>query len=278
MKALFDNLSYATSKATTKSYSTSFSLGIRFLDKSLRDHIYAIYGYVRFADEIVDSFEGFDQAYLLNKFREDTIEAIENRVSLNPILNAFQHTVREYSIDWDLIDTFLKSMKMDLHDTHHNQTSYEEYIVGSAEVVGLMCLKVFCYGDQSLYDQTKSHARSLGSAFQKINFLRDAQEDYVRLGRTYFPNVDLSKFDVKSKREIEADIEKDFKDGFKGIKMLPKSSRLGVYVAYVYYYKLFRKIKSLEPSLILKKRIRIQNNRKMTLFIGSYVRHNLNLI
>lgn len=278
MKTQFDNLCYSTSKATTKAYSTSFSLGIRFLDKTIRDHIHAIYGYVRFADEIVDTFEGYDQEYLLSKFKQDTIEAIESGISLNPILNSFQKTVNLFHIDWELINTFLNSMEMDLKQQFHDQNSYDVYILGSAEVVGLMCLKVFCYGDQELYDQTKTHAMSLGSAFQKINFLRDAQEDYQRLGRTYFPNVDLSCFDAKSKQEIEADIEKDFRDGFKGIQKLPKSSRLGVYVAYVYYYKLFRKIRSLDASQILKKRIRIQNNRKVTLFIGSYVRHNLNLL
>lgn len=278
MKRLFDEVSFESSKLTTKAYSTSFSMGISLLDKSIRKHVYAIYGFVRFADEIVDTFHDYPKAELLQKFREDTVLAIEQGISLNPILNAFQHTVNEYSIDWELIDTFLKSMEMDLNPVDYDQSNYETYILGSAEVVGLMCLKVFCYGDEELYQKAKPQAMSLGSAFQKINFLRDAQEDYEKLGRTYFPGVDLSNFDNATKKQIEKDIEHDFKEGFKGIQMLPKSSRFGVYIAYVYYYKLFRKIQGLDASEILKSRIRIPNKRKYTLFVGSYVRHNLNIL
>lgn len=278
MKRLYDDVSFESSKLTTKTYSTSFSMGIRFLDKEIRKHVYSIYGFVRFADEIVDTFHDYPKAELLQKFREDTVLAIEQGISLNPILNAFQHTVNEYSIDWELIDTFLKSMEMDLNPVDYDQSNYETYILGSAEVVGLMCLKVFCYGDEKLYQKAKPQAMSLGSAFQKINFLRDAQEDYEKLGRTYFPGVDLSNFDNATKKQIEKDIEHDFKEGFKGIQMLPKSSRFGVYIAYVYYYKLFRKIQGLDASQILKKRIRIPNKRKYTLFVGSYLRHNFNIL
>ncbi len=278
MKRLYDDVSFESSKLTTKTYSTSFSMGIRFLDKEIRKHVYSIYGFVRFADEIVDTFHDYPKAELLQKFREDTMLAIEQGISLNPILNAFQHTVNEYSIDWELIDTFLKSMEMDLNPVDYDQSNYETYILGSAEVVGLMCLKVFCYGDEKLYQKAKPQAMSLGSAFQKINFLRDAQEDYEKLGRTYFPGVDLSNFDNATKKQIEKDIEHDFKEGFKGIQMLPKSSRFGVYIAYVYYYKLFRKIQGLDASQILKKRIRIPNKRKYTLFVGSYLRHNFNIL
>jgi len=278
MKRLYDDVSFESSRLTTKTYSTSFSMGIRFLDKEIRKHVYSIYGFVRFADEIVDTFHDYPKAELLQKFREDTALAIEQGISLNPILNAFQHTVNEYLIDWELIDTFLKSMEMDLNPVDYDQSNYETYILGSAEVVGLMCLKVFCYGDEKLYQKAKPQAMSLGSAFQKINFLRDAQEDYEKLGRTYFPGVDLSNFDNATKKQIEKDIEHDFKEGFKGIQMLPKSSRFGVYIAYVYYYKLFRKIQGLDASQILKKRIRIPNKRKYTLFVGSYLRHNFNIL
>lgn len=278
MKRLFDDVSFESSKLTTKAYSTSFSMGISLLDKSIRKHVYAIYGFVRFADEIVDTFHDYPKAELLQKFRADTVLAIQQGISLNPILNSFQHTVNEYAVDWELIDTFLKSMEMDLNPVDYDQSNYETYILGSAEVVGLMCLKVFCYGDEELYQKAKPQAMSLGSAFQKINFLRDAQEDYEKLGRTYFPGVDLSNFDNATKKQIEKDIEHDFKEGFKGIQILPKSSRFGVYIAYVYYYKLFRKIQGLDASEILKSRIRIPNKRKYTLFVGSYLRHNLNIL
>jgi len=278
MKQIFDTLSFDMSELTTKRYSTSFSLGISFLDKAIRKPIYNIYGFVRFADEIVDSFHGFDKQVLLNDFRKDTYKAIEQGVSLNPILNSFQWAVNTYNIPIDLIDTFLDSMEMDLNKQFYDQSQYEKYILGSAEVVGLMCLKIFVYGDQDEYERLKPLAMKLGSAFQKINFLRDLKADYQDLGRTYFPGIDLNEFNAFVKKEIERDIEVDFAQGYEGIKQLPKSSRFGVYMAYVYYYKLFTKIKSIDAQVILNERVRIPNNKKYRLFVTSYSRHNLNLI
>jgi len=278
MKQIFDTLSFDMSELTTKRYSTSFSLGISFLDKAIRKPIYNIYGFVRFADEIVDSFHGFDKQVLLNDFRKDTYKAIEQGVSLNPILNSFQWAVNTYNIPIDLIDTFLDSMEMDLNKQFYDQSQYEKYILGSAEVVGLMCLKIFVYGDQDEYERLKPLAMKLGSAFQKINFLRDLKADYQDLGRTYFPGIDLNEFNAFVKKEIERDIEVDFAQGYEGIKQLPKSSRFGVYMAYVYYYKLFTKIKSIDSQVILNERVRIPNNKKYRLFVTSYLRHNLNLI
>ena len=278
MKQIFDTLSFDMSELTTKRYSTSFSLGISFLDKAIRKPIYNIYGFVRFADEIVDSFHGFDKQVLLNDFRKDTYKAIEQGVSLNPILNSFQWAVNTYNIPIDLIDTFLDSMEMDLNKQFYDQSQYEKYILGSAEVVGLMCLKIFVYGDQDEYERLKPQAMKLGSAFQKINFLRDLKADYQDLGRTYFPGIDLNEFNAFVKKEIERDIEVDFAQGYEGIKQLPKSSRFGVYMAYVYYYKLFTKIKSIDAQVILSERVRIPNNKKYRLFVTSYLRHNLNLI
>ncbi|MDG2463846.1 MAG: phytoene/squalene synthase family protein, partial [Crocinitomicaceae bacterium] len=244
MKSIFDTLSHDMSEMTTKRYSTSFSLGISFLSKDLHNAIYGIYGFVRFADEIVDSFQGFDKEKLLADFREQTFEAIEDKISLNPILNSFQWAVNEYRIPLELIDTFLKSMEMDLDQIDYDQKEYEKYILGSAEVVGLMCLKVFVNGDEKEYIRLKPSAMKLGSAFQKINFLRDLSADFKDLGRTYFPGVDMKTFNQTIKKQIEADIELDFKAGYEGIKQLPKNSRFGVYMAYKYYYKLFQKIKS----------------------------------
>jgi len=278
MKQIFDTLSYEMSELTTKRYSTSFSLGISFLDKSIRKPIYNIYGFVRFADEIVDSFHGFDKQELLNDFRKETYKAIEQGISLNPILNSFQWAVNTYNIPLELIDTFLDSMEMDLNKQFYNQSQYEKYILGSAEVVGLMCLKIFVYGDHEEYERLKPLAMKLGSAFQKINFLRDLKADYQELGRTYFPGIDLNEFNASVKKEIERDIEIDFAQGYEGIKQLPKSSRFGVYMAYVYYYKLFTKIKSIDAQVILNERVRIPNNKKYRLFVTSFVRHNLNLI
>jgi len=278
MKKLFDEVSVRCSKLTTKSYSTSFSLGIRFLAKDLRNPIYSIYGFVRFADEIVDTFHGYDKEALLSEFRANTYKAIEDGISLNPILNSFQQVVRDYNIDHDCIETFLKSMRMDLYKQDYNAKEYDEYILGSAEVVGLMCLSVFLRGNSSEYQRLKPYAMKLGSAFQKINFLRDLHMDYKGLGRTYFPGVNVEHFDEKVKKEIEADIQKDFEMGYEGIKQLPRDSRLGVFVAYVYYYKLFRKIKQIPVQSILSTRVRISNKRKAALFAGSYVRHSLNLL
>lgn len=278
MKQLFDNLSFETSKRTTRSYSTSFSLGIRFLHKDLHKPIYNIYGFVRFADEIVDTFHDHDKETLLAEFKEDTYKAIERGISMNPILNAFQETVNAYNIPLELIETFLRSMEMDLDKSKYNQDSYEEYILGSAEVVGLMCLKIFVEGDEKEYERLKPSAMKLGSAFQKINFLRDLQADYKELGRTYFPGVDLQNFNNSVKEEIEKDIEVDFAAGYEGIKQLPKKARFGTYMAYIYYYKLFAKIKDTPAHIILNQRVRIADNRKYRLFVSSYVRHSLNLV
>lgn len=278
MKELFDSVSIRCSRLTTKAYSTSFSLGILCLEKKMRDPIYAIYGFVRFADEIVDTFHDFDKQMLLDRFKEETYRAIEEKISLNPILNSFQHTVNQFNIDRELIDQFLKSMEMDLDKKNYDEAGYKEYILGSAEVVGLMCLKVFCSGDTDMYNRLKPHAMSLGSAFQKINFLRDLNADYVGMGRMYFPGLELNNFNEHAKRDIEENIEKDFHDGFLGIKQLPKGSRFGVYVAYVYYYALFRKIKNTPSERVLESRIRIRNRHKATLLAYSFVRHQLNLI
>jgi phytoene synthase len=278
MKAFFDILSHDISELTTKRYSTSFSIGINSLGKDLHQPIYGIYGFVRFADEIVDSFEGYDKTALLKDFTNQTYRAIEDKISLNPILNSFQWAVNEYKIPIDLIETFLHSMEMDLDERIYDQAEYEKYILGSAEVVGLMCLKVFVRGDEKEYLRLKPSAMKLGSAFQKINFLRDLREDYKDLGRVYFPGIDIETFNSKVKKEIEADIDKDFKAGYEGIKQLPKNARFGVYMAYKYYYKLFEKIKVLSPEKILHERIRIPDNKKYRLFVTSYVKHNLNLL
>ncbi len=278
MKNLFDQVSLKTSILTTRSYSTSFSLGIFCLDKSIRPSIYSIYGFVRFADEIVDSFHGFNKRDLLSRFSEDTYRAIEDGISLNPILNSFQHTVNKYSIPMELIDCFLKSMEMDLTDTAHSKASFEEYIIGSAEVVGLMCLKVFVTGEESQYKKLKPSAMRLGSAFQKVNFLRDLKQDFSELGRSYFPGVDLNQFDERSKKKIEKEIDEDFHLALQGIKMLPLSSRFGVYVAYIYYQTLFKKIKSTPAEKILKSRIRIANTKKASLLAYSFVKFQLKRI
>jgi phytoene synthase len=279
MKELFDSVSMKCSRVTTRSYSTSFSLGIRCLDKPLRDPICAVYGFVRFADEIVDTFHDYDKKKLLDEFKADTYKAIEEGISLNPILHSFQQTVNQFSIDHELIEQFLYSMEMDLTDREYDQEEYETYILGSAEVVGLMCLKIFCYGDEAQYQELKPNAMKLGSAFQKINFLRDLRADYLGMGRTYFPNLEnMSEFNEDNKREIEADIEADFNMGYEGIKKLPRSSRFGVYLAYVYYYSLFNKIKQTPSTQVMSARIRIPNQRKFSLLFYTYVKHRLNLI
>lgn len=278
MKSIFDNLSFDMSKMTTQRYSTSFSLGIKFLSKDLHKPIYNIYGFVRFADEIVDSFHEHDKELLLQEFIRDTHQAIERKISLNPILHAFQETVNEYQIPLELIDTFLRSMEMDLDKSNYTQDMYEEYILGSAEVVGLMCLKVFVRGEESTYQKLKPAAMKLGSAFQKINFLRDLKADFHSLGRTYFPGVNMEEFNDVVKKEIEADIEKDFYAGYEGIKQLPKDARFGVYMAYIYYYKLFKKIKDTPAYVILNERVRIPDNKKYRLFVSSYLRHSLNMV
>lgn len=278
MKSLFDNLSVQVSKLTTQSYSTSFSLGIYFLHDRLRDPIYSVYGFVRVADEIVDSFEGYDQEYLLKKFREDTYEALDQKISANPILNSFQQVVHDYEIDRELIDTFLASMEMDLQKVDYNDEKYQQYILGSAEVVGLMCLHIFTEGDKQQFEELKPYAMKLGAAFQKVNFLRDLKDDYHVLGRTYFPGVDLENFSQEAKLQIEQEIEEDFRIALEGIKMLPASSKGGVYLAYVYYQSLFKKIKRLPATRILSGRIRINNGRKVGLMINSLVECKMRMV
>ncbi|MEI6816394.1 MAG: phytoene/squalene synthase family protein [Bacteroidota bacterium] len=278
MKSLFDDVSVQCSKLTTKEYSTSFSLGIYFLKNRLRNPIYSIYGFVRFADEIVDSFEGYDRKYLLEKFKNDTYEALASGISLNPILNAFQKVVHEYNISYDLIDTFLQSMEMDLGKIDYTSEKYNQYILGSAEVVGLMCLHVFTEGNKEKFETLKPYAMKLGAAFQKINFLRDLNADYLLLGRTYFPNVDMTKFSSSTKADIEKEIEDDFKEALIGIKMLPSSSKGGVYLAYVYYYSLFKKIKRVPAERVLMERIRISNGKKFGLMVNSMLQYKMNLL
>ena len=278
MKKLFDELSYKISKQTTQQYSTSFSLGILALSPKIRNSIYAIYGYVRLADEIVDSFHGFNRTTLLARFREQTHQALEEKISLNPILQAFQETINRYDIDIQLISQFLKSMEMDLQKIDYDSELYKEYILGSAEVVGLMCLHIFVDGNKEKYNQLKPFAMKLGSAFQKVNFLRDMKDDYQILGRTYFPNVDISYFDNVVKSQIEKEIYDEFKEALEGIKKLPNSSRFGVYLAYRYYISLFRKIKKTSANKIINQRIRISNGRKFSLMMSSYVQYKMSFL
>lgn len=278
MKELYDHVSIKCSRLTTRSYSTSFSLGIRCLDKSLRDPICAVYGFVRFADEIVDTFHEYNKRELLDRFKKDTYLAIEEKISLNPILHSFQNAVNRYNIERELIDQFLYSMEMDLTKVEYDQQNFETYILGSAEVVGLMCLRVFCDGDHEQYQMLKPYAMKLGSAFQKINFLRDLQADYITMGRSYFPGLEMNDFDEQSKKTIEEDIEVDFEMGREGIKKLPNKAKFGVYLAYVYYYSLFNKIKKVPPANVMNERIRIPNPLKLSILFYTYVRHRLNLI
>jgi len=275
---LYDRTCLRTSRLTTRAYSTSFSFGIRCLSRELRDPIYAIYGFVRFADEIVDTFHDRDKASLLERFSEDTWRAIDKQISLNPILHSFQKVVNTYQIDHELIRQFLLSMEMDLEGKQYDQSGYEKYILGSAEVVGLMCLRVFCKGNDAEYQRLKPDAMKLGSAFQKINFLRDLHADYRQLGRSYFPDVDLANFDEQAKQKIEKDIAADFQAGFRGIRQLPKGARLGVYVAYTYYLTLFKKIQRLPSTAVLQHRIRVRNRQKLAILGYSFVKHQLNLI
>lgn len=278
MKAIFDNVSQRCSRLTTRSYSTSFSLGISFLHKDIQRPVYSIYGFVRFADEIVDSFHDYNKKELLEDFRKDTNKAIEQKISLNPILNSFQWVYHNYNFGPELVDTFLNSMAMDLTDRTYDQKEYEKYILGSAEVVGLMCLKVFTGNNHALYEQLKPNAMKLGSAFQKINFLRDLKDDYQELGRTYFPHIEMSSFDDQTKKAIEQDIKEDFRAGYEGIIALPKKSRFGVYMAYVYYFGLLKKIQNTSSAHILQQRVRMPNGVKYALFAKSYVQHSLNLL
>lgn len=278
MKELYDKVSIKCSRVTTRAYSTSFSLGIRCLGKELRDPIYSIYGFVRFADEIVDTFHDYNKAQLLEKFKEDTYRAIDDKISTNPILNSFQITVHHFNIERSLIESFLKSMEMDLNQKQYSPEGFKEYVLGSAEVVGLMCLRVFCNGNGELYEQLKPNAMSLGSAFQKINFLRDLKADYVGMGRTYFPDLDMNNFNDGTKKVIEESIAKDFHHGYEGIVNLPRSARFGVYVAYVYYLALFKKIRNTPSEQVLQSRIRIRNRHKARLLAYSYFKHQLNML
>lgn len=277
MKSLFDDVSIECSKLTTKKYSNSFSLAIYSLGAHLRSPIYAIYGFVRLADEIVDSFHDYDRKTLLDQLRKDTEDAINNRISLNPILNSFQAVVHRYQIRQEWIDAFMNSMEMDLQKIEYDTEKYQTYILGSAEVVGLMCLHVFTDGDQQLFEKLKPSAMKLGSAFQKVNFLRDLNADYCGLNRLYFPNVDMRKFTSEDKINIEQDIENDFKEALIGIRLLPESSRGGVYLAYHYYYILFRKIKQTSPQKILRERVRIPDFHKLLLLIRSNLVQQLHL-
>lgn len=279
MKAIFDTVSRQCSKTVTKSYSTSFSLATKMLSHTIRQDIYNIYGFVRFADEIVDSFHDYDKELLFNKFTEDLELALKHKISLNPILNSFQETYHKYNIDKHLVDAFMKSMRLDLHKHNYlTEAEYKDYIYGSADVVGLMCLKVFVKGDHKKYETLKSSAMSLGSAFQKVNFLRDLKADFEGLNRTYFPNTDLNKLDEISKQIIIDDIENDFAKGLQGIKSLPIEAKFGVFMAYRYYHQLLKKLKKTPALEIKSTRIRVPNYKKFELLTRSYVKYQLNLL
>lgn len=279
MKSLFDAVSNKCSKTVTQSYSTSFSIATKMLAPSIRQDIYNIYGFVRFADEIVDSFHDYDKKTLFSRFSQELENALEDKISLNPILNSFQHTVFKYGIEKHLILSFMQSMQMDLTKKEYlTHDEYKAYIYGSADVVGLMCLKVFVNGNQEKYDALKESAMHLGSAFQKVNFLRDLKADFEDLSRSYFPNTDLEQLDELSKNKIINEIEEDFNKGFQGILHLPVEAKLGVYTAFIYYRKLLTKLKKTPSTEIRKTRIRVTNYQKMGLLARSYVNFRLNLI
>ena len=279
MKQIFDDLSQQISEITTKKYSTSFSLGIKCLHSDLHKPIYSIYGFVRFADEIVDSFHDYNKEILFKDFSSDLEKSLKNKIHLNPILNSFQATYHKFNIDKDLVDSFMSSMKKDLYKTKYmSNQEYEDYIYGSADVVGLMCLKVFVNGNTKKYEELKSFAMRLGSAFQKVNFLRDLKDDFEVLNRTYFPNTDLNQLDEESKIKIIGEIEEDFKEGLNGIKKLPIEAKFGVFMAYRYYSQLLKKLKK-TPALDIKNtRIRVPNYKKIELLTRSYVKYQLNLL
>ena len=279
MKNIFDEVSYSCSENVTKTYSTSFSLATRLLSENIRKDIYNIYGFVRFADEIVDSFHDYNKTELFNDFSDDLEKALVNKIHLNPILNSFQHTFHKYNIDKDLVDSFMKSMRMDLTKKKYSTVKeYKEYIYGSADVVGLMCLKVFVQGDSKLYNKLKNNAMKLGSAFQKVNFLRDLKADKEDLNRTYFPNTKFEKLNEPEKNEIINEIENDFKDGLEGIKQLPIDAKFGVFMAYRYYNQLLKKLKKTPATEIINRRIRVPNLKKIELLTRSYVKYQLNLL
>ena len=278
MKALFDQASLECSKTITKKYSTSFSLAIKMLAPEIQDDIYAIYGFVRCADEIVDTFEGYEQELLLDEFEVEYQKALERRISLNPVLNAFQHVVHRYGL-YDLVPPFMKSMRMDLTKKEYNSIAeYEAYIFGSADVVGLMCLKVFVKGDEKKYNELKASAMKLGSAFQKVNFLRDLQHDYENLGRVYFPGINFSSLTNANKEQIVSEINSDFEEAFKGILRLPTEAKFGVYTAYRYYKSLMQKINKTQPEEFLSKRISVSNPLKLVILGKSYLRYQFNII
>jgi len=279
MKALFDSVSESCSKIVTQSYSTSFSMATKMLADSIRQDIYNVYGFVRFADEIVDTFHDFDKKTLFERFEVDLEQALKDKISLNPILNAFQHTYHKYNIDKHMVDSFMKSMRLDLSKTTYlTEQEYKDYIYGSADVVGLMCLKVFVKGDDEKYNALKDSAMSLGSAFQKVNFLRDLKADFDVLERTYFPNTDLNNLDESAKQFIIQDIENDFAKGLEGIKLLPLEAKFGVFMAYRYYNQLLKKLKKTPALEIKNTRVRVPNYKKVELLTRSYVKYQLNLL
>lgn len=278
MDSLYSQVSHKCSEIITRNYSTSFSLGIVMFHKSIRQPIYSIYGFVRLADEIVDTYKGENRQQLLNEFRYETFQAIHRKVSLNPVLHAFQEVVNQYHILPEHIDAFLDSMEMDLNKVVHDQDSYNRYIYGSAEVVGLMCLKVFCAGNPGEYDKLEGYARSLGSAFQKVNFLRDMKSDFDDRGRVYFPDVDFENFTLEDKKRIEAEIKAEFVHAREGIRKLPTCCRFGVYSAYKYYLRLFEKIKGQPIATLLSERIRVPNAEKLFVLTKSAVRLHLGIL
>ena len=279
MKKLFDQVSESCSRIVTESYSTSFTLATKMLDSSIRQDIYNIYGFVRFADEIVDSFHNYDKKELLDLFEIDLKKSIEDKISLNPILNSFQKTIHSYQIDYELVDSFLNSMKLDLDKKKYlTKKEFDQYVYGSADVVGLMCLKVFVKGNKNQYDNLRPYAMSLGSAFQKVNFLRDLKADHDGLNRSYFPNLNIDEFDEQSKKIILDEIDKDFRHALKGIFKLPSSARFGVYTSYKYYLKLLNKLRKTHPLKIKSSRIRVPNYQKVNVLARSYVRYRLNIL
>ncbi len=275
MKATYDHVSATCCKLTTQAYTNSFSLGIRLLHKKYHSAIYAIYGFFRLGDEIVDTFHNYPKAALLQEFQEATHQAIRDKISLNPILNAFQHTVHTYAIDTALIDTFFDSMRMDLTQHTHTPASYQKYLLGSSEVVGLMCLQVFCERNQQQYEHLKPYAMRLGKALQKVNFLRDLRTDYHTLGRTYFPHIDLEHLTEADKQHLQADIAADFSAALTGIRQLPSSARLGVYLAYAYYQKLFKKICRTPIHQLMQQRIRLPNHQKYAMLLSVGWRYSI---
>ncbi len=276
--ALYNKTVHECNMLITKRYSTSFTLGIRMLGKKYQEAFYGIYGYVRLADEIVDSFEGHDKRILLEEFERDTWLAMDRGISTNPVIHSFYQIVKKYNIDIELVQSFLASMRMDLDDQKYDSALYEKYIYGSAEVVGLMCLKVFCDGNKDKFDELTPSAKSLGAALQKVNFLRDMKDDFYERGRVYFPGLEIKQFDAASKKLIEEDIQKDFIDALAGIKQLPDGSRIGVYLAYRYYIKLFNRIKKTMPEELMEHRLRINNASKIYILLRSVARYQLNLL